>query len=106
LPSDYTFTPADNAKANFGLVFFTPGDQILTVTDTVSRITANVTITVTSPAGAAAPRGAVHGPLTPGSKGAILAGRGLSSGPEIASLDWFFASLHSSSPRGKAEMEV
>jgi sugar lactone lactonase YvrE len=85
LPADYTFTPGDMGKFNFAAVFFTPGNQILTVTDKETGVAGNATITVTSPA--APPPGGGHG-----SKGDIFAT--LSPSPEIASLDWLFATLN------------
>jgi hypothetical protein len=49
LPVDYTFQPGDGGTATFpgDVTLVTPGDQTLTVTDTVSGITGSVTITVT-----------------------------------------------------------
>ena len=46
LPPDYTFTPDDKGAANFGVVFFTPGNQILTVTDIESGVSSNITIMI------------------------------------------------------------
>jgi hypothetical protein len=49
LPVDYTFQPGDGGMATFpgDVTLVTPGDQTLTVTDTVSGITGSATITVT-----------------------------------------------------------
>jgi hypothetical protein len=62
LPSDYTFTPGDNATHNFGMVFFAPGDQTLIVTDKASGVASTTTVTVSpgAPAG-----GAARGPGNP-----------------------------------------
>lgn len=47
LPADYTFTSADAGMVTIpGFILMTPGDQILTATDTDSGITGSVTITV------------------------------------------------------------
>jgi hypothetical protein len=48
LPADYTFTPDDGGVHAFadGVTLVTMGDQIFTVTDTVSGITGNLIITV------------------------------------------------------------
>lgn len=85
LPRDYTFTPGDNGSHNFGVVFFTPGDQILTVTDTASSISSSATITVTSPA--APPGGPGRGPRTPPAAAAP-------SVQQVALLDGLFSSLN------------
>jgi hypothetical protein len=52
LPPDYTFQPSDQGQVTFlgGVTLLTPGDQILTATDTVGGITGIATVTVTSPA--------------------------------------------------------
>jgi hypothetical protein len=51
LPADYTFTPGDAGVHTFSgaVTLSTPGDQTITVTDTVSGITRTVTVTVVSP---------------------------------------------------------
>jgi streptogramin lyase len=48
LPTDYTFQLTDAGVATFpgGVTLVTPGDQILTVTDTASGITGSATVTV------------------------------------------------------------
>jgi uncharacterized delta-60 repeat protein len=53
LPSNFTFQPSDGGKVTFsgGVTLITPGDQILTVTDTVSGITGSAMVTVTSSSG-------------------------------------------------------
>jgi hypothetical protein len=50
LPPDYTFQPSDAGMATFpgGVTLIPPGDQTLTVTDTVSGITGGATVTVTA----------------------------------------------------------
>src|SRR5262249_31993601 len=47
LPADYTFTSDDKGTANFGVVFFTRGQQTLIVTDTASGVASSVMIMVT-----------------------------------------------------------
>jgi WD40 repeat protein/serine/threonine protein kinase len=51
LPADYTFTPGDAGVHAFpgGVTLNTPGDQTITVTDTVSGISRTVTVTVVAP---------------------------------------------------------
>jgi hypothetical protein len=46
LPADYTFTPGDDGTQNFGVVFFTRGQQTLIVTDTASGVASSIMITV------------------------------------------------------------
>jgi sugar lactone lactonase YvrE len=46
LPPDYTYTPSDNGTANFGMAFYTPGQQTLIVTDTFSGVASTVTVMV------------------------------------------------------------
>jgi hypothetical protein len=48
LPADFTFQLTDAGVATFpgGVTLVTPGDQVLTVTDTVSGITGSATVTV------------------------------------------------------------
>jgi hypothetical protein len=50
LPADYPFKPGDQGQVTFpgGITLFTPGPQTLTVTDTVSGITGNATVNVTT----------------------------------------------------------
>jgi streptogramin lyase len=49
LPDDYTFQPGDAGSAFFpgGVTLVTPGDQLITVTDTDTGITGSATVTVT-----------------------------------------------------------
>ena len=55
LPADYAFQPSDQgvftyaAAAGNGVTLVTPGDQFITATDTVSGITGNADVLVTSP---------------------------------------------------------
>jgi hypothetical protein len=51
LPADYTFTPSVAGVHTFSgaVTLSTPGDQTITVTDTVSGITRTVTVTVVAP---------------------------------------------------------
>jgi hypothetical protein len=48
LPAAYTFQPTDNGKVTFsaGVTLITPGNQMLTATDTLSGMSGNITITV------------------------------------------------------------
>jgi hypothetical protein len=48
LPADYPFQPSDQGQVTFagGVTLITPGDQVLTATDTVSGITGSATVTV------------------------------------------------------------
>jgi hypothetical protein len=50
LPADYTFQPGDAGVAHFpgGAALITPGDQMITATDSISGITGSATITVTA----------------------------------------------------------
>jgi hypothetical protein len=54
LPPDYTFQPADAGVATFpgGVTLITPGDQLLTITDTDSGIMGSTSVTVSSPGAA------------------------------------------------------
>jgi hypothetical protein len=83
LPADYGYTVGnnkDNGTHNFGVVFFTAGDQTLIVTDKASGVSGSVMITVTSPGD---PPGG-HADASPSPGGNL----------QVASLDWFFASLN------------
>jgi len=53
LPPDYPFTASDGGTHAFsgGFTLVTAGDQLITATDTVSGITGNATVTVTTMAG-------------------------------------------------------
>jgi hypothetical protein len=50
LPGDYAFQPSDQGQVTFpgGVTLFTPGNQTLTATDTVSSITGSSIVTVTT----------------------------------------------------------
>jgi hypothetical protein len=63
LPADYTYTASDSGTQNFGVVFFTPGNQTLIVKDTASGVAGSVTVTVTGPD--APPGGGARAPLPP-----------------------------------------
>jgi hypothetical protein len=81
LPLNYTFQPSDAGRATFpnGVTLITPGDETVTVTDTIRSITGSVTVTV---AGGNAPsrRGADRrsGPALD------------TASPERIALDWLF----------------
>ena len=86
LPPDYTFQPADAGMVIFpgGVTLITPGDQTLTVTDTVSGITGGATVTVT----------AGDGPERSQRRGATSETTATSTGPNRTALaDWFPARL-------------
>jgi WD40 repeat protein len=90
LPAYYTFTSSDNGTHNFGAVFFTPGNQTLTVMDTATGATGSVTITVTSPP--LPPGGGASGPGTP-----LTDGVGQTA-QKVALLDRVFGSLDVKNP--------
>jgi autotransporter-associated beta strand protein len=50
LPADYSFQPSDQGSMTFarGATLITPGDQTITVGDTISGISGNATVTVTA----------------------------------------------------------
>lgn len=56
LPADYTFQPSDQGVVTYssgagnGFALYTPGDQLITLTDTQSGITGSADVFVTSPA--------------------------------------------------------
>ena len=91
LPSDYTYTLGDKGTHNFGVVFFTRGDQTLIVKDTVSGVTGTVTVTVTSPG--APPGGRERGPRTPTMTAGMAPTLDRQSAQQIALLDRLFSSL-------------
>jgi len=91
LPYDYTYTLGDKGTHNFGVVFFTPGDQTLTVKDTVSGVTGKVTVTVTGPG--APPGGRGRGPRTPTMTAGMAPTLDRQSAQQIALLDRLFSSL-------------
>jgi hypothetical protein len=87
LPAMYTFTTGgggdSGVHAFLAVTLITPGDQTLTITDTAnSSISANATITVTSPA--APPGRRANGPQTP----TMSAGQ---TDHQVALLDQLFA---------------
>ncbi len=101
LPPDYTFQPSDAGMVTFpgGVTLITPGDQILTATDTAdSTITGSATVTVSS-GNAPLARWAVANPAP---LGTVLASpvqvppfdRSESARSEAAAADRVFASLH------------
>ena len=52
LPPDYTFQPGDQGMVTFsgGVILITPGDQVITATDTADpTVTGSATVTVSSP---------------------------------------------------------
>jgi hypothetical protein len=90
LPSDYGYTAGDSGGHNFGVVFFTVGDQTLIVTDKASGVSGSVMITVN---GAAAPPGGdAERPPNPGGNLDLFPLLNASKAQQTASLDWFFAS--------------
>jgi hypothetical protein len=91
LPSDYTYTLADKGTHNFGVVFITPGDQILTIRDTVSGVAGNVTVTVTTPA--APPGGGGRGPRTPTMTAGMAPTLDRQSAQQIVLVDRLFSSV-------------
>jgi hypothetical protein len=115
LPPDYPFTASDGGTHTFagGFTLVTAGDQLITATDTVSGITGNVTVTVTTMA--AGPRDRVlllsttvtvdsmvpgagsHGLVEASQPGRLPGSVAQASEPprrQVVALDWWFASLN------------
>jgi hypothetical protein len=98
LPADYTFQPTDAGMVTFGsgVTLITPGDQSLTVTDTVSGITGSTTVTVTGP-GTGSPAGQGHGTRARPTLPARSAGveTGWVEAMRLAALDQVFGAMAS-----------
>jgi predicted outer membrane repeat protein len=94
LPSDYTFSPDDLGVHTFvgGFTLVTPGDQTVISTDTTSGITGSGTVTVVPGPQAPRRRRAERdfGPITSAD---AARGQALQKTPEIASMDYVFASM-------------
>lgn len=94
LPASYTFLAADNGRHAFtaGVTLITPGDQMLTATDTVTGITGTAIVTVT-PVPVPPPSGGANKPWTPSIETATPLPRSMSPGRDVAPVDRFFALL-------------
>jgi hypothetical protein len=90
LPGDYIYTLGDNGTHNFGVVFFAPGNQTLTITDTVSGVTGSVIVTVTNPA--APPGGGGRRPQTLPVTAGMAPSLDTQGAQQIALLDRIFSS--------------
>jgi hypothetical protein len=95
LPADYTFTTGDGGDNGVhafpgGVVLVTVGDQTLTVVDTVNgTISANATITVSSPA--APPGGRASGPRSSTQNVGMTLARSMQSAEQLALLERLFS---------------
>jgi hypothetical protein len=92
LPADYTFQSTDAGTHTFpaGVTLITPGDKTLTVTDAASGDTGIATVTV-APGSQVPPAG--RSSRSPRLNVDITASQGVQAIPELASVDWLFASL-------------
>ena len=97
LPFDYTFTLDDKGTHNFGVVFFTLGNQTLIIADKATGTSGSVTITVTGP-----PAPPPAGSHRPGSSDFLPVQSAASDG-QTALLDSFFASMDDKSAELKQD---
>jgi hypothetical protein len=93
LPVDYTFQATDSGTHTFSaeVTLITPGDQNLSATDTASGITGSATVTVT-PSPHPPPGGGARSPEIPSINADGTPAQGAQTLPELASVDWLFAS--------------